>query len=90
MPKVYISQEQRERELYRRRIKSVIKGRTAELGLKQKHIAEALGLTQAAVSIALNNGSLSMFQMIKLDTLLHFTPHEFEKLFGRTIERREK
>ncbi len=86
MPKVYISDRQRAQESYKRRIKALVKAKMAEHDIHQRDVAEKLGVTQAAVSQMIRNGSLSVFQLIQLDGLLRFTDADINKLFERRIE----
>jgi len=83
MPKVYISERQRATESYKRRIKALIKAKMAEHDIKQRDVAEKLGVTQGAVSQMIRNGSLSIIQLIQLDSLLQFTDGDINKLFER-------
>ena len=83
MPKVYISQEERRKDAYRRRIKKLIVGKMAELGIKQKELAQLLGLSEGGISIAISHGSLSLIQMIQLDEILHFDEHDLKWLFTK-------
>lgn len=85
MPKVYISDRQRAQESYKRRIKALIKAKMAEHDIKQRDVAEKLGVTQGAVSQMIRNGSLSIIQLIQLDSLLQFTDGDLNKLFERRI-----
>ena len=86
MPRVYISDRQRAQESYKRRIKALVKAKMAEYDIHQRDVAEKLGVTQAAVSQMIKNGSLSVFQLIQLDGLLRFTDADINKLFERRIE----
>ena len=85
MPKVYLSKRQMIEESYKRRIKALIKAKMAEHDVKQKDVAEKLGITQGAVSQTIRNGSLSIIQLIQLDGLLRFTEGDIIKLFERRI-----
>lgn len=80
MPKVYISERQRAEESYKRRIKDLIKAKMAEMGISQMEIAERLGVSQQSISYSLNHGSLSIIQLIQLDSLLHFDSGDISKL----------
>ena len=83
MPKVYINQTERTKDAYRRRIKGLIGGKMAELGLKQKELARLLGISEGAISIAIKNGTLSLIQMIQLDEVLHFDESDLKRLFAK-------
>lgn len=85
MPKVYISERQRTTESYKRRIKALIKAKMVEHDVKQRDVAEKLGITQGAVSQTIRNGSLSIIQLIQLDGLLQFTDTDISRLFQRRI-----
>ena len=83
MPKVYINQTERTKDAYRRRIKGLIGGKMAELGIKQKELARLLGISEGAISIAIKNGTLSLIQMIQLDEVLHFDESDLKRLFAK-------
>ena len=83
MPKAYIDQNERTKDAYRRRIKNLIGGKMAEMGIKQKELARLLGLTEGAISVAIKNGTLSLIQMIQLDEVLHFDEYDLKRLFTK-------
>lgn len=82
MPKVYISQEQKETERRRRAVRGLIRGKMGELKVKGKDAAKHIGLTPSAFSSSITNCSLSLIQFLKLNELLHFTDAELRVLFG--------
>ena len=82
MPKVYMTQAQRDRESNKRRIKSFLKMKMGLEDIKQKDIARELGLTQAAVSAMINNGSITLLQFLKLTDLLNIHEDDFKILIG--------
>lgn len=82
MPKVYISERQRESDRCRREIKAFIKAKMAESDITQRDVAECLGCSQANVSQVIRNGSLSLLNMMQLNKILHFDEHDVLRLFG--------
>ena len=81
MPKVYLNQEERRKDAYRRRIKNLIKGKMAELGHKNKDLVRPLGISESGISRALTSGSLSLLQMMQLNDLLQFNESDLARLF---------
>lgn len=77
--------KQKKEDGYRKRIREVVKGRIAAEGIKQKTIAQHMGLTPAAISKAITGGTLSLIQLLELDSLLHFSSDDMERLFKRRL-----
>ena len=86
MPKVYISQTEKNKDAYRRKIKALLKTKMAEQEIRQKDLAEYLGVTEGAVSQMIANGTLSIIQLLQLDKVLNFNTSDLSKLFGRRIQ----
>ena len=86
MPKVYISQTEKTKDAYRRKVKTLIKAKMAEQEIKQKDLAKYLGVTEGAVSQMIANGTLSIIQLLQLDKVLNFNTSDLSKLFGRRIQ----
>lgn len=83
MPRVHITQAQKDRASAKSRIRRVIKGRLARLDIPQHEIAEQMGLTQSGFSRALTTSSWSIFQLLLMDKVLHFTAEDISEIFGR-------
>ncbi len=79
MPKVYITQEQRDRE----KINRVIRSRMAFLGIKGREMASMLGISHQKFSYCITHGSITMADFIALHRILHFTASDMESLIGR-------
>lgn len=79
MPRVYITQEQRDCE----KIKKVIRSRMAFLGYKDIEVAEMLGLSRQTFSYRILHGAFSIPDFIALHRILHFTAHDLEAMIGR-------
>ena len=86
MPKVYISQTEKTKDAYRRKVKTLIKAKMAEQEIRQKDLAKYLGVTEGAVSQMIANGTLSIIQLLQLDKVLQFDMNDLSKLFGRRIQ----
>ena len=86
MPKVYISQTEKTKDAYRRKVKTLIKAKMAEQEIRQKDLAKYLGVTEGAVSQMIANGTLSIIQLLQLDKVLNFNASDLSKLFGRRIQ----
>ena len=86
MPKVYISQTEKTKDAYRRKVKVLLKAKMAEQEIRQKDLAEYLGVTEGAVSQMIANGTLSIIQLLQLDKVLNFNTSDLSKLFGRRIQ----
>ena len=65
MPKVYISQTEKTKDAYRRKVKTLIKAKMAEQEIRQKDLAKYLGVTEGAVSQMIANGTLSIIQLLQ-------------------------
>lgn len=79
MPKVYITQEQRDRE----KLKKVIRGRMSYRGIKQKEVADQLHTTQQNISHKLNNGNITLMEFISLHRIIGFTDTDINELLGK-------
>ena len=86
MPRVYISQTEKNKDAYRRKVKVLLKAKMAEQEIRQKDLAEYLGVTEGAVSQMIANGTLSIIQLLQLDKVLNFNTSDLSKLFGRRIQ----
>ena len=85
MPRVYISQTEKNKDAYRRKIKALLKTKMAEQEIRQKDLAEYLGVTEGAVFQMIANGTMSIIQLLQLDKLLNFNSSDLSKLFGRRL-----
>lgn len=79
MPKVYLTQEKRNKTKVKRWLKSVL----ARRGIQQKAMAISMGLSQQGLSAAITRGSVSLVQLLDMHKELHFTERDFKDLFGK-------
>lgn len=82
MPKVYLSQSQRDKEAAKNRIRKLLKIKMAENDLNQADVAKELGLTQPAVSKMIRSGGMTVVQLIRLSGLLKLNNDDFNVLLG--------
>lgn len=79
MPAVYLNSEQNA-ENRNRKFLVWMKGRMAELGIKQKDVASELHITQQAVgSMMIRKGSFSAIQMMVIFKVLQASDEEILK-----------
>ena len=82
MPKVYVTQAQKEKEKLKKRIMAFLRFKMTLEGIGQKDIAQKLGLTQGAVSKMISSGSMTMIQFLRLVDLLKVEESDFKALIG--------
>lgn len=78
MPKVFITQEQKDKELIGR----IIKSRMTYQGMKQKDLAKELHISPQALSYMIKHGAVTLADFMAFHRILKFTQEDISKLIG--------
>ena len=86
MPRVYITQRQKDGE----RIKRILRRRIAKHGMNISSVAEKMGITHQALSYKLNNASVTLLDLMEISRIVGFELGDLAELLGMKIDNKNE